>query len=84
MDSRVKLCECIISYFFPVLVRNLSAGYKWQDALTGGVDGLGRGGGRGVPCGNADAGDRPQVRLHPVAGDKGGGEGREGERESLG
>lgn len=67
---------------FPVLVRNLSARHKWQDALSEGVNDLGFCGGRGVPWG--DAGDRPQVRLPPVAGDKGEGEGREGERESLG
>ncbi|RMC02155.1 hypothetical protein DUI87_21322 [Hirundo rustica rustica] len=52
-------------------MRNLSAKHKWQDALSEGVNGLGHCGGRGVPWGDADAGDRPQARLHPVAGDKG-------------
>lgn len=69
---------------FPVLVRNLSAKHKWQDALSEGVNGLGCCGGRGVPWGDAGAEDRAQVRLHPGAGDKGEGEGREGERESRG
>lgn len=67
---------------FPVLVRNLSAKHKWQDALREGVNGLGRCGGRGVPWGDAAAGDRAQVRLHPAAGDKGEGEGRR--KESRG
>lgn len=50
---------------FLVLVRNLSAKCKWQDALCEGVNGLWRCGGRGVPWGDGAAGDRPRVRLHP-------------------
>lgn len=65
-----------------MLDRNLSAKHKWQDALSEGVNGLGCCGGRSAPWGDAAAGDRPQVRLHPAVGDKGEGEGREGERES--
>lgn len=47
---------------FPVLVRNLYAKHKWQDALSEGVNGFGRCGVRGVPWGDADAGDRPPCR----------------------
>lgn len=60
-----------------MLVRNLSAKCKWQDALCEGVNGRGRCGGRGVPWGDAAAGDRPQVRLHPAVGDKKVREGKE-------
>lgn len=67
---------------FPVLVRNLSAKHKRQDALNEGVNGFGHCGGTRVSWGDADAGDRPQVKLHPASGDKGKDEGRERERES--
>ncbi|KAI1235828.1 hypothetical protein IHE44_0001916 [Lamprotornis superbus] len=48
-----------------------TARHKWLDALSEGVNGLGHCGGRDAPWLDADAGDRPQVRLHPSAGDKG-------------